>query len=234
MNNDSKTTQKNLIDLDLLSLVSHELKTPLATLKLNVQILQKQHLKKNKMINMMEQEIEWMIKFISDTLDVKQADNKISLNLKWHNWDQEIKNIESYLKTKLNLTNPIIHIQKQDLKIKVYIDSFYIKQVFLNLVLNAIEHSPKNSKIEIFYKQIQNNKLQICIVDEGCGIDLKDINKIFDPFYKNRNKTNSVIKGSGLGLTIVKKILEAHGENIYVSNNPNNKGTNFNFTLKKI
>ena len=225
-------TKKKILDLDLLSFVSHELKIPLSTLKLNVQILQKQKLQKEKnLIDIMEQEVEWMIQFISDTLDLRKADNKATLNLNWYKWNQWIQNIQTSIKTKINLSGRELNIHPSDQEIEVYMDPLYIRQALFNLILNASEHSSKNSKIEISWEQIENNKLNVHVTDQGLGIKSEDKVKIFEPFYKEREKANCVIKGSGLGLAIVKKIIQAHGGDVYVQNRPDGKGAIFTFIL---
>ncbi len=227
-----KNEKKYLLDIDLLSFVSHELKTPLSILKLNVEMLKKQiPPEKKRFIDIMDTEVEWMIQFISDTLDVQKIQNKIKLNLKWYKWNQWMQKIQNSLENTVNLYKGNLKLHFSDKETEVYMDPFYIKQVLLNLVLNAIEHSPKNTPVEISWEQTKNKKLKIQVIDQGPGITPDSDNKIFEPFYKEREKTNHLIKGSGLGLTIAKKIIQAHGESISAFNRPKNKGATFAFTL---
>ena len=110
----------------------------------------------------------------------------------------------------------------------VYADICLIERVMDNLIENAFTFSKPGDSIRITNKHV-DNKINIEITDSGCGIEADDVPKIFDQFYQAQNKHR---KGShaGLGLSIVKRILELHGEKISVSSQVN-KGTSFCFSL---
>jgi two-component system, OmpR family, sensor kinase len=110
----------------------------------------------------------------------------------------------------------------------VYADISLIERVMDNLIDNAFTFSKSGDSIVVTAKQA-GDKVQINIADSGCGIDAEDVPKIFDQFYQAKNKHR---KGShaGLGLSIVKRILELHGETISVSSQLH-KGTCFSFSL---
>ena len=235
MNTNIKKT--SLIDMDMLTFVSHELKTPLSTLKLNVEMLKKELLnkqtsgKEKNLIDIMDEEVEWMIHFISDTLDLRTMEHKIPLNLNWHKWNQWIKKIYNTIENKVNLSGRKLKITFPNQETEVYMDPLYIRQVLFNLIMNGVEHSPENSTIDIKWKV--NDTFHVYITDQGPGIDPKDTDKIFEPFYKNRDKENRMIKGSGLGLAIVRRIIQAHEGRAYALNRSpsNDKGAVFVFTL---
>lgn len=228
-----KKRKKNQIDdLDFLNFVSHELKTPLSTLKLSVDMLKKTALtEEKKLIEIMDQEVDWMIQFVSDTLDTRKADNKAILNSGWHKWNSWINTIRNRIEEKTKLHGRKLEIHIPDKETEVYMDPLYIRQVLLNLILNAIEYSFENSSIEISWKQTEKGELSVQVMDQGPGIKPEHKDKIFEPFHKEREKTNSAIKGSGLGLFIVKKIVQAHGGEVYTRNRPDGKGALFVFTL---
>ena len=229
--NDNPKTIKKPFNLDLLSFVSHELKTPLSTLKLSVDMLKTKVPKEDKrIVKIMDEEITWMIQFISDTLDLKKAKHITDLDLSWHNWNKWIQAIKGNVETKLNIYGKKlkIHFSKQERE--VYMDSLYMKQVLSNLIMNAVEYSPEKSTIEISW-EIKDNVFNVHVMNPGVSIDPKDKNKIFEPFYRGRENRYCKIKGSGLGLAIVKAIVQAHGGNVHTSNCPNNTGSVFTFTL---
>ncbi|MYE07583.1 MAG: HAMP domain-containing histidine kinase [Oligoflexia bacterium] len=229
-----KITQKTSINLDMLSFVSHELKTPLSTMKLNVELLKKQaSLDQQNLIKMLDEEVAWMIQFISDTLDLKKMDNKAILNLSWHKWNQWIKSIQDNMEKTVHLYERNLKMHFPDKETEVYMDPLYIRQVLFNLMMNAIQCSFKNSLIEILWTQTEAGELSVEIKDHGPGINPKSINKIFEPFYQDTEKMEIAVKGSGLGLSIVKKIIEAHGGNVQASNRLDNKGAFFKFTLPR-
>ncbi len=89
-------------------------------------------------------------------------------------------------------------------------DSELLKQVFLNILLNAVDATPEGSEIGINLKR-ENGRISVEIMDEGEGIMQEDIERIFDPFFSTKDR------GTGLGLTIASKIMQVHGASITVS-----------------
>ena len=113
--------------------------------------------------------------------------------------------------------------------LNVKADKGKIQQVIYNLVDNAIKFSHDNSFIYVTVKE-KGDKAQISIKDTGSGIAKKDIDKIWDRFYKSDASRGRDKKGSGLGLSITKEIIQAHEEHIDVISTPD-VGTEFIFTL---
>ncbi len=226
----------NHLDLDLLNFVSHELKTPLSTLKLNVEVLKSSVSHKEKrLIEIMDEEVEWMIQFISDTLELRKiSSNKAVLKVNRHKWGVWFQTIQNSMEKKATLFGRTLKIKPAKLETEVYMDTFYIKQALSNLIMNAVNYSPKGGTIEVSWEQQEAEHLQVRVEDEGPGINLKDKEKIFEAFYKDREYLNQTIKASGLGLAIVKKIIQAHGGEVSADNRPNQKGAVFVFTLPRI
>ena len=111
----------------------------------------------------------------------------------------------------------------------MHADKEKIQQVIYNLVDNAIKFSPDNSFIAITVKE-RGEKAYISVKDNGCGIAKEDIDKIWDRFYKSDSSRGRDKKGSGLGLSITKEVIQAHEEHIDVISTPS-VGTEFIFTL---
>ena len=114
-------------------------------------------------------------------------------------------------------------------KIIVHADEGKYQQVIYNLVDNAVKFSPDNSFIEINIKHGDNAKAVVSISDTGCGITKDELDKIWDRMYKTDASRNLNKKSSGLGLSITKDIITAHGEEISVESTPGS-GTVFTFT----
>ena len=112
----------------------------------------------------------------------------------------------------------------------VFADEGKYQQVIYNLVDNAVKFSSDNSSIDITVKRTDDNKASVSIHDTGCGIDKKDIDKIWNRLYKTDASRNLNKKSSGLGLSITKDIINAHGESIEVASSPES-GTVFTFTV---
>ena len=224
--------------MNLLDFLSHELKTPLSTLRLNVELMQQTlkntssndtNTKLTQFINIMDAEVEAMIQLISDMLDLRQIDeNTITLKQNWCPWDELIDSVQKRVSTLCKKNN--LKIQIENKKIKIYTDPALFKQVLINLISNAIEYSPENSTIEVSLQLDTNKNLIVSIKDQGPGIDKSEIDKIFMPFYKRPKHSNLPYKNSGLGLSIVKKIVESQGGTIKVINHPTG-GAIFSFTL---
>jgi two-component system sensor histidine kinase HydH len=106
----------------------------------------------------------------------------------------------------------------------VLMDTDQITQVFLNLLINAIEATPKGGKITLHHSQGSDGKLSVVVEDNGEGIPKENMDKLFDPFFSTKRK------GTGLGLAIVKSIIEGHGGEIEVESEPG-IGTRFTITL---
>ena len=108
-------------------------------------------------------------------------------------------------------------------------DPLQLKQLFRNLIGNAIKYSPKGGTITLVAK-VEKGNIQVDVQDTGFGIPAADLPFIFDRFYRVRNGKNSEMEGNGLGLAIVKSIVEQHGGQISVESEVD-KGTCFTFTL---
>ena len=236
-----KTNQTdNLFNMNLLDFLSHELKTPLSTLRLNIEFIQQTLQNKsvnpenidNKLdqfINIMDAEVEAMIQLISDMVDLRQIDeNTITLKQNWCPWSELIESVQKRVSTLCKKNT--LKIQTDNKTIKIYTDPVLFKQALINLILNATEHSPENSTIEISLQSDINKNLIVSVKDQGLGIKESEIDKIFIPFYKRPRQTHLPYKNSGLGLSIVKKIVESQGGTIKVVNHPSG-GALFSFTL---
>jgi len=231
---------KNLLNMSLLDFLSHELKTPLSTLRLNIEVIKQtlehksihpydKNIKLNQLIKIMDIEVEAMIQLISDMLELRQVDaHTILLKQIWCPWNEIMESAQNRMAT-LSKKNKL-KVQTDKKITTVYADPALCKQVLLNLISNAIEHSPENSTIEVSSRQSKNNNLTVSIRDQGPGIETSEQNKIFMPFYKKPKSTTFSHNNSGLGLSIAKRIIEAHGGMIKAINHPNG-GAILTFTL---
>lgn len=120
---------------------------------------------------------------------------------------------------------------KIDIGASIYADRQLIKQVLINLLSNAVKFSPENETIMLEYSDERDRDI-FCVSDHGHGIAQEKISTLFDPFVQIREHQNDAIKGTGLGLTIVKKIIELHEGTIWVESTIG-KGSRFYFALPK-
>jgi two-component system phosphate regulon sensor histidine kinase PhoR len=135
-----------------------------------------------------------------------------------------------------------IQAQKKDIKlifnklysdpIIVFADKDKIQQVITNLVINSIKYGTNKGTTEVSLEDITSDKLIIRITDNGEGIQEEHISRLFERFYRVDQSGSRKQGGSGLGLSIVKHIIDAHNENIYVESKFG-IGSEFSFTLTK-
>jgi len=186
--------------------LAHEIRNPLTGIKTSIEVLENRINDKssNQLCANVVSEINRMNTLISDILNFSNPKNP-QLKL------IDVKNIieETLMLMEEQFKNNNIQIKKKYGQEKLYakIDPEKLKQILINLYMNAINAISKKGKIEIFLRVINENKIKISIKDDGKGIKDEDISKIFDPFF-----TTSA-KGTGLGLAVVKRlVLENKGE----------------------
>ena len=231
-------TERENYRREFLGNVSHELKTPLFSIQGYLLTLIEGGVEdesiRDKYLNRINKSVERLTYIVKDldmitelesgNLKLEQRPFKI-LALTREVFDLlEIK-AQNNLVT-LKIENPI------DVPIRVAGDIERIEQVLTNLIVNAVNHSAKDNAIVSVSFQTVNGKIKTTIKDNGVGIKPEHLERIFERFYridKSRSRTHG---GSGLGLSIVKHILEAHGEKIQVSSTFG-EGTEFSFLLNK-
>lgn len=220
---------------NFISLMSHDLKTPVAKISvlaenmLNQPIDEGNYKKNLKAIVSATGELN---NFISSILDLTKIESsKIELSKSSIDINQIIENCVDRLK--YEATNAGVSLETSLAPLyPIHIDPLLMKRVIHNLVENAIKYSGSNAKIEI---KTWDDKdfVYVEISDNGVGIAKQDLDHVFDKFYRVKNDASHRIKGSGLGLYLVKFFVEAHGGSISVKSELN-KGTTFTIKLKNI
>lgn len=228
-------TQKKIADIktDFVNNITHELKTPLATLTLATKMLKNNELKQqpkfiDNTVNTIERQNKRLQKLIDQVLNNSLGYAEIKLQ-------KETVNIKNYIITvlddfKLSVTdkNVIINhsfkIEKQDISI----DKFYITTAILNILENAVKYN--GDDVEISCTVESNAQLRISISDNGSGISDKEKKQVFEKFYRAGNKEIHNVKGLGLGLYYTNQIIKAHNGYIKL-NSKKNIGSTFTMVL---
>ncbi len=223
---------------EFLGNVSHELKTPLFTVQGYISTLldgaMKDKLVRKKYLERAEKGVERLIYIVQD-LDMitKLEIGDANLDLTEYDIVEEIQNVFDLLEMKASKKDIILLFDKKYTKpIYVRADQEKIQQVITNLVDNSIKYGKIGGSTEIGIEDVVNNKVIINISDNGEGIEKQNIPRLFERFYRVDKSGARSEGGSGLGLSIVKHIIEAHNEKIYVESTFG-KGTQFSFTLQK-
>ena len=122
--------------------------------------------------------------------------------------------------------------QKYNRPINVFADKEKIQQVLSNLIMNSIKYGKENGTTEVSIEDLTDEKIIVRVRDDGEGIEKHNIPRLFERFFRVDKSGSRSEGGSGLGLSIVKHIIEAHGEKIYVESTFG-KCSEFSFTLEK-
>jgi len=226
----------NKLKSEFISNVSHELKSPLTSIRMMTEMLHHNRVqteeRKSAYYAAMLEESEHLSHLIDNILDFSRIDeDRKKYNLSEVNMDELLlKFLES---TRERLPEPGFDIRynRPDRVPIIQADKNAILQVLYNLVDNALKFSGISRQIDInlFSKE---DELLLCVKDYGIGISVKDQEKIFDRFYRGDEPQRMGIRGSGIGLTIVKKIIEAHGGYLSLESSPN-EGSTFCVHLPK-
>lgn len=212
--------------------VAHELRTPLATLQSHLEAMMDGIWPADsERLKSCHEEIVRISKMVGDLEKLARYESEnLVLNMDMFDITElakrQIHNFESEFLSKgleLKLTGA---------ECRVYADKDKISQVFVNLLSNALKYIPEGGLVIMNIKDNEVNT-EISVTDNGPGIPQEDLPYIFERFYRADKSRNKLTGGSGIGLTICKSIVLAHGGSIYVQSNIG-KGTKFTFTIPKI
>jgi len=158
------------------------------------------------------------------------------LNLEYTSFNivELVQNVFDMLEMQADRKNIMLMFdRKYNKAINVYADKEKIQQVLINLVMNSIKYGKENGTTEVSIEDLVQNKIIVRISDNGEGIEKQNISRLFERFYRVDKSGSRNEGGSGLGLSIVKHIIEGHDEKIYVESDFG-KGSEFSFTLEKV
>lgn len=207
--------------------VTHELKSPLASIKLYLQTILKRDLEKEKRDQFIKSSIDDIGRLddlVENMLLASRIENgSYTFPKEMFSFSDLLDNMSDRLEINVQSKRKII--RNIDEHIDYYGDRFSLGSLVNNLLENAVKYSQDDSSISISLKKL-NDKIYLKICDEGVGISESDRNKIFQKFYRIGNEMTRKTKGTGLGLFIVKQVTDNHNALINISNNTP-KGTCF-------
>jgi two-component system phosphate regulon sensor histidine kinase PhoR len=187
-----------------------------------------------KYIERAEKGVERLIYIVED-LDMISKLEMGQLNLEKSNFNvvELIQNVFDLLEMNADKKNIILMFdQKYSKSINVFADQEKIQQALTNLITNSIKYGKENGTTEVSIEDLVENKIIVRVKDNGEGIEQHNIPRLFERFFRVDKSGSRSEGGSGLGLSIVKHIIEGHNEKIYVESEFN-KGSEFSFTLEK-
>ncbi|WP_298901022.1 sensor histidine kinase KdpD [uncultured Psychroserpens sp.] len=231
----SLITQKKIADIktDFVNNITHELKTPLATLTLATKMLKKEEVKQqpqlvDNTVNTIKRQNKRLQKLIDQVLNNSLGYNEIQLL-------KEKVEIKPYINTVLD--DFLLSVKNEDVTINrtfegshttIDLDKFYVTTALLNILENAVKYASDHIIIDCMVDS--NHELNISIKDNGIGISDKDKKQVFEKFFRVGNKEIHNVKGLGLGLYYTNQIIKAHDGKITVVSKEGH-GSTFTLTI---
>jgi signal transduction histidine kinase len=227
----------NAMKNEFIDNISHELKTPLSTVKVVVEALRDENIRKDdkttrEYLEMASMEINRLELLTGKVLStsmieggiVKMEKQKIDLS-------KLINDLIYTLKVRLTNENSSLNFEQDEENYFIDGDILHVQGALLNVIDNSLKYSGRNSKIEITLEK-NDRQVTLRVKDNGPGIPLEYLKKIFDKFFRVPSGNLHNVKGHGLGLSYVFMVMKMHGGNINAENNPQG-GSIFTLTFPK-
>jgi signal transduction histidine kinase len=220
-----------------ISVVSHELKTPVALIKGYAGTLRRDDAEWDQEtfqrgLAVIEEEADRLNELIDNLLMASklQVEGMLHLDLADVALDRVIYEAAERFRIQSDRHTLTLDFP-QDFP-KVPGDAKRLRQVIENLISNAIKYSPNGGEIRLSGRY-DENLAQVFVADQGIGIRPEEAERIFERFYRTGDSRTRSMPGAGLGLYLARAIIEAHGGRIWATANPDQKGTTFSFTLPR-
>lgn len=217
--------------IDLMNIALHEIKNPLASIKLANEIISKDSSKKDNMTEMIKSSVARIKSKLSDLLKYSEADEaQIVLSIE----EIEMSDIFTRLKNSFDLLasrkGQTLHFEIEDGLPHLFADRVKLLDILHNLVSNAIKYSYNDAVIHIMARMAEGS-IEIEVKDNGQGLSEEDTEKLFTKFAKLSSKPTGKETSNGLGLSITKSFVELHNGSIRAVSEGKDKGTSFIVTL---
>ena len=225
------------LKLDFVSTVSHELRSPLSSVKEATNLLLdkipgKINSDQEKFLKISRNNIDRVLRLINELLDISKLEaGKLDTKRKFQDICIVVKHVYETLKIKADRKNLKLNLRMPDEKVDMWFDADQIIRVLVNLTENAIKCTQDNGMVNIKLEDL-GKFVQVSVIDNGPGIAEEDIDKVFNKFYSVVKAKSTGIKSTGLGLPIAREIVELHRGRIWVDSQLG-MGARFSFTLPK-
>jgi signal transduction histidine kinase len=219
----------------IISMVSHELKTPLTSIKGFAETIIQEDLNKSEIIkfaNIIYNEADRLNRLVNSLLNLSRLESaKVNFNIKKVDIKEIVENVIELMYPKIKNSNIKLNREYEDeLIYEALADEDKTEQIIINLVDNAVKYTLREGTITIGLKN-KESEILVYVKDTGIGIPENEKHKIFEKFYRT-TISSSISQGIGLGLVITKYLVEGQGGKIWFESQEN-VGTTFYFTLPK-
>ena len=220
---------------DFVSMVSHELKTPLTAMRTSAQVLEAAGIAtetKREMLDIILRNIDRQTNLVNDLLDLSRIESgRMELKFERLSLDSLIADSIESVKQAASVEGIKLDVELPESLASVKGDREKLTQVVINLLNNAIKFTPRSGEIIIKAREL-NGQVEVKVSDTGIGIPTEDLDSVFNKFYQVDSTLTREAGGTGLGLAICKGIIEAHRGRIWAESELG-KGSTFIFRLEK-
>ncbi len=231
----SEEKRLNKMKSEFVSIVSHELRTPLTAILGYGKTLLRRDIElsdeaRQNFVQTIVREGERLARLVDDMLDLSRIESgSFKLDVKPVDAREAVERVVKHLKQMTNQHRLVMEFK--DGYSQVLADSDKLEQVLINLIGNAVKYSPEGGEVKVSVYP-KTKTVEFCIADQGIGIKPDEIDHIFEPFFRTEASQRLMIRGTGLGLPVVKGILQQMDGHIWVESQPG-KGSYFYFELPK-
>jgi len=221
-----------------LNAVTHELKTPIASIRLYLETLKKREVepeKRQEFYDIMLADSDRLLNTVEQVLQASHAKERGALlNISEINLQELLLECVERVKSRYDLGSDAISFTQTEKQIKISGDANELQAVFTNLLDNAVKYSGEEVRVSLAAKNLNKERVVIRIKDSGIGIPPNELKRIFRRFYRVQNRSTQEKKGTGLGLFIVRSIIKKHNGRIFAESKGEGKGSTFIVQLPKV
>jgi two-component system, OmpR family, sensor histidine kinase SenX3 len=215
-----------------LNSVTHELKTPIASIKLYLETLKRRDVvpeRREEFYDIMLADTDRLLHTVEQVLSAGRAgEKKRQMNVEKLELGAVLNGAVEIVRSRYHLDDSVIRVTEPANDLNVLGDEGDLRTAFVNLLDNAVKYSGDDRKISVrARKTTLNNKVDILIRDNGVGIPSAELKRIFRRFYRVAGESAKETKGTGLGLAIVRSIIEKHGGKIKADSKGEGRGSTF-------
>lgn len=216
---------------EFLAMLAHELRNPLAPIRSGIDLLMMNPADMGEPLNIMDEQLRHMVRLVDDLLDVSRI-TRGTIELRW-----EAVSLQDVLKQAIDTSRPAIAANHLELSVELPDETIWLNadlvrlvQVFDNLLTNAVRYSKPHGRITVTARQ-EGDVVRVSVRDTGIGIDAELLPKIFDLFTQASRSPDREKGGLGIGLTIVKNLVELHLGTVFVASPGEGQGSEFTVML---
>ncbi|NTF10725.1 hybrid sensor histidine kinase/response regulator [Agrobacterium rubi] len=218
---------------EFLAVLAHELRNPLAALNGGLKLLARrpEGSQAEKVTELMEDQITHLVRLVDDLMDVSRiTQGKIELQKSQFDLRDTVSAAISMAAPNIEAKNHHVQIRVPVAPVMAFADEFRITQCLANLVNNAAKYTPEGGNIEVGVAD-DEGELKVWVADDGLGLSSNEVNKIFEMFSQIDTHLQHSKGGLGIGLALVKQLIELHGGKVFASSAGVGQGTTFTVIL---